>query len=418
MNPVGLALASLRRRFPDVQSVVIAYSGGRDSHVLLHAAKQYAGVSVRALHVAHGMQSAAAHWPDHCAQVCSALEIPLQCLSVDVKTSGQGLEAAAREARYRAFEQNLQPSDLLLLAHHAQDQAETLLLRLLRGTGLRGIGAIPEQRRLGQAFLWRPLLCVAESDIAHYASEQRLQWIEDPSNTSLKHDRNYLRARVLPTLVERWPQTASQLSGAARKAAEAEQLLEELLTPVLDQMINEAGGLNGEKLKLAPSKQQPYLVRFWLARHADQMPTEAQLRVLLREVVGARRDADPKLQLLGGEIRRHRDYLFWVDASAFDCPEPTEWSDRELALNFGVQRLSMSSEFGQQLLIPKGAQVQIRCRCGGERIRLRSGERPLKKVMQDLSVPSWQRDSTPLLYVDGELAAIWNYLIAPKFKKI
>lgn len=417
MSPVGQALAEIQRRFPDAQSVLVAYSGGRDSHVLLHSAVRFIRLPVRAVHIHHGLQAAAEHWPAHCEQVCAALDIPLEVVKANVQACGQGVEAAARLARYQAFEQQLKPTEILLLAHHAEDQAETLMLRLLRGSGLRGMAAMPEQRALGCSTLWRPLLNLNSSQLGEYAVQQQLNWIEDPSNSQLEFDRNYLRQEVMPRLASRWPQVARQLSSAARRAQDAENLLAELLAPVLDKLVAPDGSLCCEGLLQLPESQHNYLLRAWWARQHELAPTEAQLQAVLNEVVRARRDADPRVQIQGAEVRRHRDRLYRVELHPFESPSEFLWSDLAQPLQFAGETLSMESEFGQKLQIPAGAKVRLRVRSGGERMRLRGGERPLKKVMQDLSLPSWLRDRTPLLYVDDELAAIWNFSIAVKYQK-
>lgn len=418
MSPVGRALADLRQRFPDALTAVVAYSGGRDSHVLLHAAKRFTGLNVRAVHVSHGLQSVAEHWPVHCEAVCAALNVPLTIAEVEVRASGQGVEAAARDARYQVFEQQMLPGEVLLQAHHADDQAETLMLRLLRGTGLRGMGAMPEQRTIGGFVLWRPLLALDGVALGEYAEEHQLSWVEDPSNQDTRFDRNYLRQQVMPLLSARWPQMAKQLSAASRRAQAAELLLNSLLAPVLDNMSGEDGSLCCDGLMARPSAEQPHLLRAWLATHNALPPSEVQLQAVLQEVVCARRDADPRLQILGAEVRRHRERLYWVQITPVDMLAEQVWTDLSQPIDFASETLSFDSAFGRELLIPAGAQVCLRVRQGGERLRLRGGERPLKKVMQDLSLPSWLRDRTPLLYVDDELAAIWNYSIAVKFQKI
>ena len=416
MSAVGRALAGFRQRFPDAQTAVVAYSGGRDSHVLLHAALRYVGLPVRAVHVSHGLQRAAEHWPAHCEAVCSALNTPLTVARVDVQTSGQGVEAAARQARYQVFEEYLHPDEVLLQAHHADDQAETLMLRLLRGTGLRGMGAMPEQRILGSSDLWRPLLALDGATLGEYADEHQLRWVEDPSNQDIHFDRNYLRQRVMPLLSSRWPQMAKQLSAAARRAQSAEALLNELLAPVLKGLCGEDGSLCCDGLMARSGAEQPHLLRAWLATHSELPPSEVQIQAVLREVVLARRDADPKLQILGAEVRRHRERLYCVQITEMDAPTEQVWFDLTQPIEFGSETLSFDSDFGRQLLIPSGARVRLCVRQGGERMQLRGGGRPLKKVMQDLSLPSWLRDRTPLLYVDDELAAIWNYSIAAKYQ--
>lgn len=414
---VGRALADLRHRFPHCHSVAVAYSGGRDSHVLLHAARAALDLPLRAIHVHHGLQPAAAAWPAHCAAVCTDLGMPLRQLEVAVADTGQGPEAAARDARYHAFAAELGEGELLLLGHHAGDQAETLLLRLARGTGLRGLGGMPPERAIGRGQLWRPLLALEAEVLADYAHRHQLRWVEDPSNADPRFDRNYLRAQVLAPLTQRWPRAAAQLAGAARRAAEAEALLDELLAPQLAALQDEAGALDAAALLRQPERLQSALLRAWLAPRLPKPPSEAQLRAMLREVAGARRDADPVLRLGDGALRRHRDRLYWVEPPRAVGPATLDWCDPAQPVDFGDQRLSLESSFGRRLALPAGAALQLRRRGGGERIGLRAGSRPLKKALQEAGVPSWLRARAPLLYVDGELAAVWGFLIATKFQK-
>ncbi len=417
MSAVGEALAELRQRFPDAEKAVVAYSGGRDSHVLLHAAVNNAGLPVRALHVAHGLQAAAETWPQHCAVVCKSLGVNLETIHAAVETSGAGQEAAARTARYTAFEHQLQPKEILILAHHADDQAETLMLRLLRGTGLRGLGAMPVQRSVGQGELWRPLLGLNSDCLAAYADKHQLQWVEDPSNSDPQFDRNYLRLNVMPALKSRWSNVATQLGAAARRASEAERLLQQLLEPQLKALCATDGSLSCDGLLAVSSVHQRHLLRAWLAKFCDQPPSESQLRSAQRDVLNARRDADPCLHLYRATLRRHRDHLYWVPDIIVAELKTHDWVELGKPLDLGVEHLSFDSDFGRKLVVPEGSQVQVRFRTGGEHMRLRGGERSLKKLLQDCGVPSWQRYRTPLIYIDDELAAVWNYSVAMKFDK-
>lgn len=415
--PLGEALSTLRQRFPDARKALIAYSGGRDSHALLHAASQQLDMPLRALHVAHGLQSAAADWPAHCAAQCAQLSIPLKTVHADVRDTGQGLEASARNARYTVFEAELAADEVLLLAHHAHDQAETLLLRLMRGTGLRGMAAMPESRSLGAGHLWRPFLALSVDAIADYAREQQLRWVEDPSNSDTRFDRNYLRKNVLPLLRERWPQADRQLAAASRRAGQADQLLASLIEPLVNAGCAADGSLDGLYLYNLASAQQAAVLRAWLQRYCPLAPSEPQLRAILRDVVGARADASPVFLLSGGSLRRYRGQLHWVSADLPVLPPRSDWRNPELPLQVGEHQLNLRSEFGRRLALPPFDILQIRFRTGGERIRLRGGERSLKKLLQDSGVPPWLRDRTPLLYADDQLVAVWNISIAANFDK-
>lgn len=209
----------------------IAFSGGLDSTVLLHLLANLANTDtlppLGAVHVHHGLQTAADAWPAHCQSICDNLGVPLRVMRVQVQP-GASLERAARDARYQAFIEVTGAGQVLLTGQHRDDQAETLLFRLLRGAGVRGLSAMPAQRPLAAGYLVRPLLEVSRAELEAYAEEYQLEWIEDPSNADSRFSRNYLRHRVLPTLTERWPQAVSSLARTAEHLSEAQGLLGEL----------------------------------------------------------------------------------------------------------------------------------------------------------------------------------------------
>ncbi|EJM37300.1 tRNA(Ile)-lysidine synthetase, partial [Pseudomonas sp. GM33] len=209
----------------------IAFSGGLDStvllHLLAHLAKTESLPALSAIHVHHGLQAVADAWPEHCRSVCAALGIPLQTVRVRV-APGASLERAARDARYHTFTEVTRPDEVLLTAQHRDDQAETLLFRLLRGAGVRGLSGMPRQRPLGKGHLLRPLLDVTRAELEAYANEHGLSWIEDPSNEDRQYSRNYLRHQVFPALTRRWPQAVATMARSAAHLTEAQGLLEEL----------------------------------------------------------------------------------------------------------------------------------------------------------------------------------------------
>jgi len=211
--------------------LLVAFSGGLDSTVLLHALAAEASVrtrGLRALHVQHDLQEGAGDWAARCEHICADWQVPISVARVQVpRNSGLGLEGAAREARHAAFAAALAPGETLVLAHHRDDQAETVLLRLLRAAGSEGLAAMREERGFGQARLWRPLLECPRAALRDYAQAQGLQWLEDPSNADTRHDRNFLRHRALPLLRERWPEAEAALARSAQLLAEDAQLLAE-----------------------------------------------------------------------------------------------------------------------------------------------------------------------------------------------
>ena len=414
-------LAALRA-VSSARRLLVAYSGGLDSHALLHLTarlREDHAMDVCAVHVHHGLQAQAEQWSGHCEAVCAALAVPLQVVRTDARpASGESPEAAARRARYAACAQALQSGQELVTAHTADDQAETLLLRLLRGSGVDGAVGIRPRRALGQHWVIRPLLGFSKSALRDYARQAQLQWIEDPSNSELRYDRNFIRQRVLPLLQHRWPAATATLARDAANFAASAAVLQTLARE--DLAI--AAGANNRCLsvsalqRLAPARRSLALRR-WLREAADVTPSNAQLQQLL-EVLAARPDSQPRVRCADVEVRRYRDELVLVRDARLASPAPLRWSMQQpLQLAYRVAPLTQEELIGMGLVIPQSAVVEIRYRRGGERIRLsgHAHHKSLKKLFQERAVPPWQRNQIPLLYIDGELAAVLGIGVAASF---
>ena len=390
----------------------VGFSGGLDSTVLLHLlarlSTQETLPTISAIHVHHGLQPVADGWPAHCRSVCDALGIALQVVHVRVD-SGPSPERAAREARYAAFNEHLSTADVLLTAQHRDDQAETLLFRLLRGAGVRGLAGMPEMRALGEGRLVRPLLNVARDELEGYARERGLVWIEDPSNQCTDYARNYIRRRVMPVLRERWPNASGNMARAATHLSEAQQLLNDLAEIDLSQA-NVSGrypwlampSLSLNSLKaLSPARQRNAL-RHWLADltalpDSDHWAGWDALR-------DAASDAAPVWRLASGEVHRGAERIWWLSgpwlaapSEAIDGLRP----DRDLQLP-GNGRLQLKGQ-------GDAGAFQVRYRQGGESLTLPGrGRRDLKRLLNEAGVPGFVRSRLPLLYRDGELIAVAN----------
>ncbi len=303
----------------------IAFSGGLDSTVLLHLLASLANTQtlppLRAVHVHHGLQAAADAWPAHCQAVCDSLGVPLRLMRVQVRP-GASLERAARDARYQAFMQAMGAGEVLFTGQHRDDQAETLLFRLLRGAGVRGLAAMPEHRPLAQGHLVRPLLAFSRSELEAYAQQHQLHWIEDPSNVDPRFSRNYLRHRVLPSLTERWPQAITQLARTAEHMAEAQGLLDELAQMDLQRAGQPSAfpwlplpSLALEPLRQLSDARQRNVLRYWLTP-LTRLPDSDHWTGwnALRDAKG---DAQPLWRLADGQMQRSGERIWWL---------PTTWS--------------------------------------------------------------------------------------------
>jgi tRNA(Ile)-lysidine synthase len=388
----------------------IALSGGLDStvllHLLAHLAKSQSLPALSALHVHHGLQAAADAWPQHCQSVCDALRVPLQVVRVQVQ-HGASLERAAREARYGAFKDAIQANEVLLTAQHRDDQAETLLFRLLRGAGVRGLSGMPRERVLGRGHLVRPLLDVTRAELEAYATEHQLSWIEDPSNQDRQYSRNYLRHQVFPVLTERWPQAVTTMARSAAHLSEAQGLLDELAnidlagaSSVSDFDWLGLPSLELEALAALSAARQRNALSHWLAAltpmpDSDHWSGWENLR-------DATDDACPIWRLGQGELHRSGGRIWWLSGCWLGHPSSVvEWDDPSAALdlaNNGVVRFTGQSPDGP---------LQIRYREGGEVMHLpERGHRDLKRLLNERGVPAFVRGRLPLVFRAGQLLAV------------
>lgn len=401
--------------------IYIGYSGGIDSHVLLHlaSATDYKDI-ITAVYVNHGLQAVAEDWAQHCAAVADNLGVAFTILRVDATPQlGQSPEEAARNARYTAFKTLIAENDILMVAQHREDQLETVLLQLMRGSGLKGLSAMPARATFGKGMLLRPLLDTAKSAILAYAQHHALQWVTDPSNASDAYDRNFLRNSVVPLLKQRWPQCDKTVARSAKHCAQGQQLIsqlaEQLLQPVYDPVDQT---LSISLLLRYDNQQQALVIRHWLQLLGLKMPALAFIDRLQTEVLAARVDSTPVLACAGYTIRRYRGRLFCLPATA----EPLAtmaWPQQQnrLQLNSHLQLSCIPASAGILLTHWQQGRITVKPRTGGETIRLpkRQGHHALKKLFQEADIPPWERLTLPLVYIDGQLAAVGDKWISADF---
>jgi tRNA(Ile)-lysidine synthase len=427
---------------PESACYVVAYSGGVDSHVLLHCCKQLS-VPLRAVHVHHGLQSVADYWVNHCRNICTALDVPLDVIYVDAKQKrGQSPEEAARKARYDALHENLSEGDCLLTAQHLNDQAETLLLQLFRTASTAGLSAMPECRQFGEHVHIRPLLSFSRMEIENFAEENGLHWIEDPSNQDINFDRNYIRTNLIPLLEARWPEIINQLSKVASLQASNLQVLEDMAAIDL---------ANAIKILAFQSKVQAYdvvsvisivnlkqlstprlfnVLRFWIINtieggYTKTSPSRKLLEEIVKTVIFAQQDASPVIVFSGFEFRKYQNVLYLLKPtllkSVFETVTKSEisWPARSPLiipeLNMRLMTVNKTGEGLTMSLLDEP--LTIRFREGGESFHPadRQHSQSLKKLLQEAAVPPWERDMLPLLYYKDELVAVAGLWMAKKF---
>lgn len=406
--------------------IVAGLSGGVDSVVLLHMLRRQLRVPVTrlsAIHVNHQLHPLAGRWAAFCRRYCRQLGVPLKVIKVEV-VRGNSTERAAREARYRALRET--EADVIALGHHLNDQAETVLLQLLRDGGPRGLSAMPVCRRPagGGPLLWRPLLHCSRSAIEDYARRYRLEWIEDDSNENRRFRRNFIRHEVLPVLLREMPDTLERLASAAAKQQDTVALLDEIAQADL-------GGVSAFPVEAAglmalPERRCRNALRYLLGNAGVRVPAAKRLSELARQLRECRNDAQLAVTMDGVTLRLFRGRLYAVDSRAADAVVGQQfvvhWRDwparRGLQLPNG--RLMMRKARGVGLLpeaVGKGG-LTVRYRRGGEVMPERTGgpRRTLQGLLQALAVPPWERGELPLLYAGETLVAIADRLVHPDFR--
>jgi tRNA(Ile)-lysidine synthase len=398
----------------EATGLVVALSGGKDSSALLSAAaelqRNFRGLGVRAIHINHGLQPAAAKFSTTCRTLCERLSVPLCIIEVEVDGSARSIEAAARSARYAALAAHLRPGECLLTAHHREDQAETLLLQALRGAGVKGMAAMPACRVLGAGWHVRPMLEIAQHELLRFSGLPQQSHSHDPMNEDLRFDRVYLRKAVWPLIEERWPGAGIALSRTASHMAEAQQLLDMMAADDVAKL------RDGEALSLAglrslSASRRINAVRWWLRQAGVEVPSTARLEEALRQMFDAQSDQNPAIVWGNKALRRYRQRMFVTDAELPRFGDEQEWcaapgASLELAPRLGS--LSWIAAVGGLAPARLPAAVTVRRRGGGESLRpARSAKtQTVQHLCQTWGVLPWMRDALPLVFAGDALIAV------------
>jgi len=420
---VARVCAVVRDHVPHEAPIAVGLSGGIDSVVLLHVlvrGLRMAPGRISAIHVNHQLHAQAAGWAAFCRERCRQLGVRLKVVKVEVK-HGNSTEAAARAARYGVFAENC--AGIVALAHNRDDQAETVLLQLLRGAGPRGLAAMPVYRDAApqSPAILRPLLDVPRQTIAAYAGRHRLRWVEDDSNDDRAYLRNFLRHDVLPLLEAKVPGAGITLARAARLQAEASALLDALALADL------GGGspppiLPLVRLKPLPPHRARNALRYFLRSNGLPMPDADLLGELLRQALAARADSSIRIRIGDAELRRFRETLHIVrSVPAPEWHRPIPWDGRgslRLDALAGVLRMERRTGAGIDGGLLRRTGLTVRSRRGGETLRLQVGgrRRTVRNLLQEAELPPWLRERLPFLYVGDELAAVAGIGVDVRFR--
>lgn len=416
---------------PPGTQLVLAYSGGVDSEVLAYGlaqfAKQYPEYRYLLVHVHHGLSGNADRWATHCQGRALAYGLPIKVKQVAVNTGPRvSLEAAARDARYHALAQELTAGDLLLTAHHQDDQLETLLLALKRGLGPKGLAAMGAIQAFHQdKWLLRPLLDISRQQVEQFAATHAIEHIEDESNLDNRFDRNFLRLEVIPALRARWPAIAATSARSAQLCAEQQALIDDEVASRLPAMLQDTANSSRPVLDLRLLAQQsaPWraqLLRGFIDSLGFAMPSAAQLKQVLVQLIDAKEDAKVEIRLNAMVLRRfrHQLYIDRYQPNKKFAPINIRFSDAPLQHWLITDTVSLQAKrcfHGARLRLPMAdEQVSVRFGAPGSlrcHPHFRDKGRELKKLWQELAVPPWMRDQVPLIYFDDNLVAAVGYWI-------
>ncbi|VFP80333.1 tRNA lysidine(34) synthetase TilS [Candidatus Erwinia haradaeae] len=408
------SITYLKNLLINEHAIIIAYSGGLDSTVLLHhlvqLKKENPFFKFKAIHIHHGLHDLADSWATHCKIQCDIWEVPLIIQKVQVKNQKyKGIEATARQIRYQALYKNMQPNETLLTAQHQDDQTETFILALKRGSGPTGLASMTQIKLHGRHRHIRPFLNKSQLEIKEWAIKNTLSWVTDPSNQDIRYDRNFLRSKIIPLLNKRWPYFSRTVSRSAQLCNDQEKLLDEFLLDILNNLIDQVQSLNFIPLKIMSHSRRFALLRRWIQHQKSDMPSSRVLQNIWEQVACSRQDANPCLKIGNHEVRRFHDRLYWlpIQESLSHYKLIWEFPWNSLILPDKIGHINQCNDGGIVLRRPsRQTKISIRFHAQGKFYILgRTGSRSLKKLWQEYKIPPWQRTRIPLIFYNNSLIA-------------
>ncbi|MGO1298823.1 MAG: tRNA lysidine(34) synthetase TilS [Vibrio sp.] len=406
---------------------VLAFSGGVDSRVLLDLLARYQNehpCECFAVHVHHGLSCNADEWAEQCQRWGEQVNIPVSIEYAHIeRESGMSLEHAARDARYALLAKHMSAETCLLLGQHADDQLETFLLAMKRGSGPKGLAAMARRDGFAGGLRLRPLLAQRRCDIEEYAEQQQLHWVTDESNQDERFDRNFLRHQITPSLTARWPNIYASIQRSAELCAEQEEVMMSLLENKLDSLLHADMSLTIQGLGDDPAALRHQLFRRWLSMLGVAMPSRRHTHMIWNEVALAASDANPILNLGQHHIRRFQGRLYCVRPHE----DVTQWQQTlychvplHLPSDLGTLCLQEGQGDGLTMSLPSHFQpslLRVSFDPSGREAKPehRAGRRKLKKLYQEMGIPSWHRRQYPIILYDEQVVAVAGLFVSQEF---
>jgi tRNA(Ile)-lysidine synthase len=413
------ALHGVMTGFPAGGRLLVGFSGGADSSALLLALHELSGnlgCPLEAIHFNHGLQEASAYWEQHCRHFCLQHDIPIQVHSLSLNP-GQGTspEALARKARYGLVARILRQDEMYLTAHHADDQAETLFLNLLRGSGTRGLSGIPKLRRLNAGWVARPLLGFSRSSLEAYLSSKSVEWIVDPTNLDASLDRSFLRAVIFPQLAERWPALVENLARSSSHLLNQQNAMQEAL--VLSRACEPADDitLSLEGFTQCSTALQAEIIRHWIHQQYAMPPPFNKMMEFLNQLNQSKSGHHAEIRWGPWMIKHHAGQLWFQDLENFP-PCPTKEWESVSVLDLGHVHGTVILDTGPDSItrnvcvVSRGKLDQVSTQASHDR-------KIIKEIMRLSGTPHWLRDCIPILYWEAQLAAVGDWWFSPGFRK-
>jgi tRNA(Ile)-lysidine synthase len=419
-------LLGVLRSLPAVNSYFVGFSGGADSTALLHALgclRDQLNTPITAVHVNHGLHDNAVFWQLQCEDFCRSNDFELICLKVNPENGPgkKGLEAEARQLRYEAISRLLGPGDGLLTAHHADDQAETLLLNLMRGSGVDGLSAMPDSRPLGKGLLQRPLLQFQSSALRDYLEKNQVEWSEDPSNQYLNHDRNFVRHQIIPFMEKRWPGVNKRLLLTRRSMSDARRLLERLADQHLENCLANPSVLSIPPLLIDDPELLKLVIRRWVKKTGTPSIPAYRLEDFCEQLRNAQTSSNVTVHWDGCLLHLYKQQLWLIsDTPVTSCPS-INWPDANTGIDLGrdIGQLQFTPTDNGKELKPLDVKLTVGCRKNTRNTAIvQAGHhRSLKNLFQSMEIPPWLRDAIPLCSLDDEVVAIGDWCFSESFER-